>query len=108
MPRFRELTVSITDSIGNDLEEWGVQLLRSQNKASAYIQATTNMAFKVTIKPRLPFRDSDFPGMCYNDLTMDEPLELQEQDLPSDEFENPDLRGKLILARISIEAANFS
>lgn len=107
MPRFRDLTVSITDSIGNDLEEWGVQLLRSQNKASAYIQATTNMAFKVTIKPRLPFRDSDFPRVC-NDLTMDQPLELQGQGEPSDEFENPHLRGKLLLAHISIEAANFS
>lgn len=108
MPQFRDLTVWVTDSAGNELEEWGVQHLRSQNKASAYIQAITNMAFKVTVRPTLPFQDPDFSMVCHNDLIMDGQLGLKEQEEPTDEFESRDLRGKLLLARTSIEAVVFS
>lgn len=108
MPRFRDLSVCVTDSTGNELEEWGVQHLRSQKKASAYIQAATDMAFKVTIKPMLPFQDPDLSMAYHDDCRMDEQLKLQEQEEPNDEFENPNLRGKLLLARTTIEGANFS
>lgn len=108
MPRFRDLTVCVTDYNGNDLEEWGVQHLRSQKKASAYIQAATNMAFKVTIKPRLPFQDPDLSMAYHNDCRMDAQLELQAQEEPNDKVENPDLRGKLLHARATIEVANLS
>lgn len=108
MPRFRDLSVHITDSKGNDLKEWGVQNLRNQNKASTYIQATTNMAFKITMQPRFPFRNPDFSSASHNDLTMDDRLGPQEPEELNDEFENPDLRGKVLFARTSIGAATFS
>lgn len=108
MPRFRDLSVHITDSKGNDLKEWGVQNLRKQNKASAYIQATTDMAFTITMQPRFPFRNPDFSSASHNDLTMDDRWEPQEPDQLNDEFENPDLGGKVLFALTSIGAATFA
>lgn len=57
MPRLGGVTVHVTDIKGNDLEEWGVQRLPSQGRASAYIKSTSNMGFRVTVRPRLPFMD---------------------------------------------------
>lgn len=56
MPQLRDVTVHVTDVDGNDLEEWGVQNLRG-NKVSAYIKSTTDMPFRVSIQPRIPYPD---------------------------------------------------
>ncbi|KAL8721044.1 MAG: hypothetical protein Q9225_002188 [Loekoesia sp. 1 TL-2023] len=56
MPQLRDITVHVTDVDGNDLEEWGVQNLRG-NKVSAYIKSTTDMPFRVSIRPRIPYPD---------------------------------------------------
>lgn len=56
MPQLRNITVHVTDGNGNDLEEWGVQNLRG-NKVSAYIKSTTNMPFRVSIRPKIPYMD---------------------------------------------------
>ncbi|KAL9061809.1 MAG: hypothetical protein Q9206_000274 [Seirophora lacunosa] len=56
MPKLRNVTVHVTDEKGNDLEEWGVQTLRG-SKVSAYIQSTPDMPFKISIRPKIPYRD---------------------------------------------------
>ncbi len=75
MPEYRDITVHVTTSEGEDLPEWGVQRFRHINKTSAYIQSQTDMPFRVTITPKIPYiaqdgspgyhirrRDSDRPG----------------------------------------------
>lgn len=61
MPEFRNLDVRVIDKHGNELQEWGVQHLHSQNKISSYIKSSTNMTFRVTIQPRMPFQSPDLP-----------------------------------------------
>lgn len=61
MPEFRNLDVRVVDKDGNELQEWGVQHLHSQNKISSYIKSSTNMTFRVTVQPRLPFQSPDLP-----------------------------------------------
>lgn len=64
MPEFRNLDVRVVDKDGNELQEWGVQHLHSQNKISSYIRSSTNLTFRVTIQPRLPFQSPDLPIAC--------------------------------------------
>lgn len=59
MPQTKNLTVQVTDRDGNTLDEWGVQNLRGQNKISAYIKSCNDMAFQVTVKPNIPFPDTE-------------------------------------------------
>ncbi|KAL8665128.1 MAG: hypothetical protein Q9202_002528 [Teloschistes flavicans] len=54
MPKIRGIAVHVTDGDGNALQEWGEQNLRG-DKVSAYIESTTDMPFKVSIKPDLPY-----------------------------------------------------
>ncbi|KAL8694694.1 MAG: hypothetical protein Q9218_000705 [Villophora microphyllina] len=54
MPKIRGITVHVTDGSGNALQEWGEQSLRG-SKISAYIKSTTDMPFKVSIQPDLPY-----------------------------------------------------
>ncbi|KAL9037393.1 MAG: hypothetical protein Q9180_003741, partial [Flavoplaca navasiana] len=62
MPQLRDVTVHVTDVHGNDLDEWGVQSLRG-NKVSAYIKSTTDMPFRVSIQPKIPYFDEEItPG----------------------------------------------
>ncbi|KAL9641315.1 MAG: hypothetical protein Q9204_000109 [Flavoplaca sp. TL-2023a] len=62
MPQLRDVTVHVTDADGNDLDEWGVQSLRG-NKVSAYIKSTTDMPFRVSIQPKIPYFDEEItPG----------------------------------------------
>ncbi len=62
MPQLRDVTVHVTDVHGNDLEEWGVQSLRG-NKVSAYIKSTTDMPFRITVQPKMPyFKDERASG----------------------------------------------
>lgn len=56
MPQVQNVTVHVTDEDGKDLEEWGVRNLRG-NHASAYIRSTTDMPFKVSIRPKIPYID---------------------------------------------------
>lgn len=65
MPEFRNLDVRVVDKDGYELQEWGVQHLHSQNKISTYIKSSTNVTFRVTVQPRLPFHSSDLP-MAYD------------------------------------------
>lgn len=66
MPQLRDVTVHVTDVHGNDFDEWGVQNLRG-NKVSAYIKSTTDMPFRVSIQPKIPYFDEEItPGAsCY-------------------------------------------
>lgn len=64
MPEFRNLDVRVVDKDGDELQEWGVQHLHSQNKISTYIKSSTNVTFRVTVQPRLPFRSPDPPITC--------------------------------------------
>jgi hypothetical protein len=59
MPELRDVTVNVTDDRGNALKEWGMQRLRSQDKVSAYIQSTTDMPFRVSIQPKIPYVGTD-------------------------------------------------
>ncbi|KAL8970411.1 MAG: hypothetical protein Q9183_001536 [Haloplaca sp. 2 TL-2023] len=56
MPDLRGFTVHVTDGKGKDLKEWGVQKLWG-DKVSTFIQSTTDMPFRVSIRPRLPYTD---------------------------------------------------
>ncbi|KAL8853498.1 MAG: hypothetical protein Q9221_001657 [Calogaya cf. arnoldii] len=58
MPQLCDVTVHVTDVDGNNLEEWGVQSLRG-NKVSAYIRSTTDMPFRITVQPKMPYFDDD-------------------------------------------------
>lgn len=64
MPEFRNLDVRVVDKDGEELQEWGVQHLHSQNKISTYIKSSTNVTFRVTVQPRLPFHCPDLPVAC--------------------------------------------
>ncbi len=61
MPTLRDVTVHVTDDRGNISKEWGPQFLRSQNKVSAYIKSTTDMPFRVSVQPMIPYIDPDVP-----------------------------------------------
>ncbi|KAL8706058.1 MAG: hypothetical protein Q9201_000880 [Fulgogasparrea decipioides] len=54
MPKLRDVEVHVTDASGHELQEWGVQSLRG-NKVSAYIKSTTDMAFRISIRPTIPY-----------------------------------------------------
>lgn len=64
MPEFRNLDVRVVDKDGDELQEWGVQHLHSQNKISTYIKSSTNVTFRVTVQPRLPLHSPDLPVAC--------------------------------------------
>ena len=55
MPQLRNIIVNVTDEKGNSLEEWGCQVLQSQSKVSAYIKSTTDMPFRVSVQPLIPY-----------------------------------------------------
>lgn len=57
MPKYRSITVHVTDRHGNALTEWGVQKLDRSKLTSCYIQSETDMAFRISIKPELPFAE---------------------------------------------------
>ncbi|KAI9791656.1 MAG: hypothetical protein M1835_000207 [Candelina submexicana] len=59
MPEIRDITVRVTSSSGEDLKEWGVQAMRKHNRTSCYIQAETDMAFRVSIQPKIPYVSAD-------------------------------------------------
>lgn len=59
MPTLEGVTVNVTDDKGTRLKEWGIQSLRSQNKVSAYIQSATDMPFRVSVQPKIPYIDTD-------------------------------------------------
>ncbi|KAL8683221.1 MAG: hypothetical protein Q9186_000833 [Xanthomendoza sp. 1 TL-2023] len=61
MPQLRDVTVHVTDVDGNPLEEWGVQSLRG-NKISTYIKSTTNVPFRISVRPRIPYLDYESPS----------------------------------------------
>lgn len=60
MPDLRGVTVHVTDASGTDLQEWGVQNLWG-DKVSAYIQSKTDMPFRITILPKIPYSDDQQP-----------------------------------------------
>lgn len=60
MPHLRGVTVHVTNSHGESLQEWGVQYLRQstgESKVSAYVQSTTDVAFQISLRPDIPFLD---------------------------------------------------
>lgn len=61
MPQLRDITVRVTDTEGNEFEEWAVQYLRNQHKVSAYIKARSNLPFRVTVQAKIPYTDYELP-----------------------------------------------
>ncbi|KAL8813626.1 MAG: hypothetical protein Q9200_000108 [Gallowayella weberi] len=61
MPQLRDVTVHVTDVDGNPFEEWGVQSLRG-NKISTYIESTTDVPFRISVQPRIPYLDYEPPS----------------------------------------------
>jgi hypothetical protein len=59
MPEIRDITVRVTSSEGVELPEWGVHSFRRNHKASAYIQSKTDMPFRVSITPKIPYVAAD-------------------------------------------------
>lgn len=60
MPSIRDISVHIIDSHGIQLDEWGVQHLRtqeSQDKVSAYVKSESDMAFSIVIEAKIPYTD---------------------------------------------------
>ena len=58
MPHLHGITVHVTDSHGNNVQEWGVQYLRQHTegeRVSAYIQSTTDVSFEISLQPDIPF-----------------------------------------------------
>lgn len=80
MPEFRNLDVRVVDKDGDELQEWGVQHLHSQNKISTYIKSSTNVTFRVTVQPRLPFHSPDLPMACDVGSAMGDALPLGNDD----------------------------
>ena len=65
MPHLRGVTVHITDSHGEPLQESGVQYLRHHtggSKVSAYVQSTTDVAFQISLQPDIPFIEHSPPS----------------------------------------------
>ena len=87
MPQLRNVTVHATDIDGNDLEEWGVQNLRG-NKVSAYIRSITDMPFRISIQPKIPYFDEelaagDSPQRSLKEGSEDVPIKIE---YSSDDF----------------------
>lgn len=62
MPSIGDITVQVTDNHGVPLQEWGVQHLRSSprhTKVSAYIQSTTDTAFRIILDVNIPYTEHD-------------------------------------------------
>ncbi|KAL8785974.1 MAG: hypothetical protein Q9213_003050 [Squamulea squamosa] len=75
MPQLRDVTVHVTDVDGNNLEEWGIQNLRG-NKISAYIKSTTDMPFRVSVQPKIPYFEDDSPHDRIQSPWTDEPDDI--------------------------------
>ena len=59
MPEVRDIEVHVTSSEGVELPEWGIHTFRRSHKTSAYIQSKTDMLFRVSIKPKIPYVAAD-------------------------------------------------
>lgn len=59
MPEVRDIKVHVTSSEGVELPEWGVHTFRRNHKTSAYIQSKTDMPFRVSITPKMPYIAAD-------------------------------------------------
>ncbi|KAI9812330.1 MAG: hypothetical protein M1827_004779 [Pycnora praestabilis] len=55
MPELRDVTIQVTTTEGEPLKEWGVQHFRRNNKCSCYVQSKTDMSFRVSLQPRIPY-----------------------------------------------------
>ncbi|KAL8916894.1 MAG: hypothetical protein Q9172_006058 [Xanthocarpia lactea] len=87
MPQLRDVTVHVTDVDGNDLEEWGVQNLRG-NKVSTYIRSITDMPFRISIQPKIPYFDEELAAGDSSQRSLEEgsedvPIEMEHS---SDDF----------------------
>ena len=59
MPELRDIKVHVTSSEGVELQEWGVHSFRRNHKTSAYIQSKTDMPFRLSITPKIPYVAAD-------------------------------------------------
>lgn len=60
MPSIHDISVHVVDSHGIQLEEWGIQQLRTsrtQDKVSAYIKSETDVAFSIAIEAKIPYNE---------------------------------------------------
>ena len=56
MPSLNGVTVHVvTGQEDAPSKEWGVQHIRGKKKMSAYIQAETNVSFRISIQPKVPY-----------------------------------------------------
>ncbi|KAL6718866.1 hypothetical protein ACLMJK_003100 [Lecanora helva] len=77
MPSLRGITVHVTDEDGKALSEYGVQYIRRHShgkRVSAYIQSKTDAQFRISVQPRIPFRETRFDefesGVADGDKTL--------------------------------------
>ncbi|KAL8862095.1 MAG: hypothetical protein Q9178_001550 [Gyalolechia marmorata] len=81
MPQLRDVTVHVTDVDGNALEEWGVQNLRG-DKVSTYIRSITDMPFRISIQPKIPYFNEELAAgdssqRSLNEGSEDVPIKLE-------------------------------
>ncbi|KAI9676464.1 MAG: hypothetical protein M1817_000621 [Caeruleum heppii] len=62
MPELKDVTVHVTTLDGRELPEWGTQVMRRHNQATTYIQAESDMGFRVTVRPKIPYIADDVPA----------------------------------------------
>ena len=55
MPELRNVLVHVTTRDGEPLREWGTQKIDRSGQVTCFVQSQTDMAFKVSVQPRLPF-----------------------------------------------------
>lgn len=80
MPELHGLTVHVTDAEGNELREWGTHHMQRHNRVSTYIQSTTDVSFRVSVQPSLPFIDRHHP--------LSEPEDAKDARQQGDHFES--------------------
>jgi hypothetical protein len=59
MPSFRDITVHVLDQNERPLGEWGTRNLKGKNICSCYIESVTNLQFKISVTPKIPFIAED-------------------------------------------------
>lgn len=55
MPTLRNVTVHITTPTGQPLEEFGLQRLRNRPRVSCFIESRSDMPFRVSLQPTVPW-----------------------------------------------------
>ena len=55
MPTFKDVTIHITSLDGAPLAEFGLQTLQKSGKISCFIESKSNLPFRISVSPTIPF-----------------------------------------------------